>query len=559
MPAMFATLNDMWYEFTAAAQRALVSASGWSNGSECDELQPQPLLVGLLSQPECRAAVMLAKVAIDIVAVRRRWPELVETAAQSGAAPLLAHAKAAFSTLPYDAMRTQRFSKDVELSLELARQRLALLPQPLELATEHMLLGLATADHEVSLWLREKGLDPEQLEAEICRLYGCPPVGTWGETRDELQGPGDSGRASGTPAPVVTLRILDAAGNRAREGLRVVEDYVRFGLDDRHLTELLKQLRHDLTDAVGRLPGKHLLAARETQADVGTELTTASERQRADTADVLAANLSRVEESLRSLEEFGKTADPGLAAAFKDMRYRTYTLERAVAITRSSIERLAGATLYVLVDGRRSVDEFEQFAASLIAAGVDVLQLRDKGLTDRELVERARLLRSVTRAGDCPNFRVSENETVPFRSLFIVNDRPDIAELSSADGVHLGQEDMSVKDARSIVGPEMLVGVSTHNIEQARQAVLDGANYIGVGPTFPSGTKQFQQFPGVELLCQVAAEIRLPAFAIGGISRANVAEVLATGIMRIAVSGAILADAAPGQVVKELKGLLGNQ
>ena len=85
-------------------------------------------------------------------------------------------------------------------------------------------------------------------------------------------------------------------------------------------------------------------------------------------------------------------------------------------------------------------------------------------------------------------------------TLFIVNDRPDLAALARADGVHVGQEELSVKDARSIVGPEMLVGVSTHSIEQARQAVLDGANYIGVGPTFPSGTKQFEQFPGVELL-----------------------------------------------------------
>ena len=80
-----------------------------------------------------------------------------------------------------------------------------------------------------------------------------------------------------------------------------------------------------------------------------------------------------------------------------------------------------------------------------------------------------------------------------------MNDRPDLAVLARADGVHVGQEELSVKDARSIVGPDMLVGVSTHSIEQARQAVLDGASYLGVGPTFPSGTKRFEQFPGVEL------------------------------------------------------------
>jgi thiamine-phosphate pyrophosphorylase len=97
-----------------------------------------------------------------------------------------------------------------------------------------------------------------------------------------------------------------------------------------------------------------------------------------------------------------------------------------------------------------------------------------------------------------------------------------------------------------------LVGVSTHSIEQARQAVLDGANYIGVGPTFPSATKEFSQYPGVELLRAVAAEIRLPAFAIGGISRENLHEVLAAGFTRVAVSGTVVAAANPAQAAKEL-------
>ncbi len=103
------------------------------------------------------------------------------------------------------------------------------------------------------------------------------------------------------------------------------------------------------------------------------------------------------------------------------------------------------------------------------------------------------------------------------------------------------------------------MGVSTHSIEQARQAVLDGANYIGVGPTFPSGTKQFEQFPGVDLLRAVAAEIRLPAFAIGGICRENLAEVLAAGFTRIAVSGAIAASADPAAAARELLAALRPQ
>ena len=180
----------------------------------------------------------------------------------------------------------------------------------------------------------------------------------------------------------------------------------------------------------------------------------------------------------------------------------------------------------------------------MIGAGVDVLQLRDKQLSDRDLVERARRLRVLTR---------------DTQTLFILNDRPDIALLAHADGVHLGQDELSVKDARTVVGPKMLVGVSTHSIEQARQAVLDGANYIGVGPTFPSATKQFDNFPGVQLLRQVAAEIRLPAFAIGGISEENLNEVLATGITRIAVTGAILSAVDPSHAATALKRGLGSR
>ncbi len=138
-----------------------------------------------------------------------------------------------------------------------------------------------------------------------------------------------------------------------------------------------------------------------------------------------------------------------------------------------------------------------------------------------------------------------------------MNDRPDLAAVCHADGVHLGQEDLSVKDARAIVGADALIGVSTHTIEQARQAVLEGANYIGTGPTFPSGTKQFENFPGLEFLRAVAAEIRLPAFAIGGITPAKLPQVLATGITRIAVSGSITSAPDPVSVMCDLLEQLG--
>ncbi len=321
------------------------------------------------------------------------------------------------------------------------------------------------------------------------------------------------------------------------EGLRVAEDYVRFALDDRHLTEQLKRLRHELAAALARVPIALRLAARDTRADVGTGLTTPAEQSRASLADVSSANLTRAQEALRSLEEFGKLLDVELAAQVKQLRYQAYTVQRAVESTRVSMDRLAAARLYVLVDGGSSPETFASRVRTLIEAGVHVLQLRDKSLEDRSLLARARLLRQLT-AGT--------------GTLFIMNDRPDLTLLSGADGVHVGQEELTVRDARAIVGPRVLVGVSTHSLTQAQQAVLDGADYLGVGPTFPSGTKRFEQFPGLELLRAVAAEIRLPAFAIGGIGLKNLAEVLETGIRRIAVSGVIAAAPDPAASAREL-------
>ncbi|MFZ5830439.1 MAG: thiamine phosphate synthase [Planctomycetota bacterium] len=337
---------------------------------------------------------------------------------------------------------------------------------------------------------------------------------------------------------VPLLRVLDAAGNRAREGMRVAEDYARFVLDDRHLTERLKTLRHALAEALTAVPRSHRLAARETQHDVGTGLNAPTEFVRSDARAVLAAALARTQEGLRSLEEYGKVLCPDLGKRFEQLRYQTYTLERAIEATQEGLARLKKARLYVLIGGCASEDQMAERAAELVQAGADVLQFRDKGLSDRELLSRARRLREVTQGT---------------ATLFVLNDRPDLAVLCRADGVHVGQDELTVKDTRTIVGPRCLVGVSTHSIEQARQAVLDGANYIGVGPTFPSTTKPFAAFPGTALLAAVAAEIGLPAFAIGGINEDNLEAVLATGIGRVAVSGAVCAAADHMAAARRLK------
>lgn len=308
-------------------------------------------------------------------------------------------------------------------------------------------------------------------------------------------------------------------------------------LDDRHLTTLAKQLRHDLAATGARIPRGERHAARETTGDIGATVTTAAEYERTDAWHVATASLERAKQAIRSLEEYSKVAAPDLPAEFERLRYRVYTLEKAISGTRGARERLADARLYVLVDGRPSLQAFEELVASLAEAGVDILQLRDKQLTDRDLLQRAERLIAATRGT---------------ATLAIVNDRVDIAAAARADGVHLGQDELRVKQARGILGAEALIGVSTHAIDQARAAVLDGADYLGVGPTFPSTTKAFDALPGLNYARSVAEEITLPAFAIGGIDESNLGDVLAASVTRVAVAGCVVGSDDPAGVARRL-------
>ncbi len=340
-----------------------------------------------------------------------------------------------------------------------------------------------------------------------------------------------------SPSPATAYRILDANFNRCSEGLRVMEEYVRFVLEDAHLSAVCKQLRHDLITLLGQVPANWLHAMRDVTGDVGTTISTESEYQRINVKEVASANVKRVEQSLRSMEEYAKVVSPQLAAGLESLRYRTYTLERAMSVLGTSCQRLAIARLYVLIDGRATVEAFRDLVMSLLESGVDVLQLRDKQLTDRALLLRARLLRELTRNSD---------------TLFIMNDRVDLAMASGAEGVHLGQDELPVSAARRLLGPEALIGVSTHKMEQARQAVLDGADYLGCGPTFPSATKSFSQFPGLEYLRQVSQEISLPAFAVGGIDGENLTQVLQAGFSRVAVSHSVVGMPDPAHAAQGL-------
>jgi thiamine-phosphate pyrophosphorylase len=330
-------------------------------------------------------------------------------------------------------------------------------------------------------------------------------------------------------------RILDANANRAREALRVLEDYCRFVLDDAFLSGQLKNLRHELGQNLS--PCQHLLEARDTRGDVGVNLTASDEQDRESMQVVVQANCKRLQEALRTLEEFGKIQSSNLGAAMEKLRYQSYTLEKALILGAQSRQRLAEIRLCVLISESACRASMEWTIKEAAAGGARMIQLREKSLSDREFLERARQVRRWTREAGV---------------LFIVNDRPDMARLAESDGVHLGQDDLPLKEARRILGPDQLIGVSTHTLEQVRQAILDGANYLGIGPTFPSATKEFGEFPGLDFVNHVMRETTLPAFVIGGVSPDNIEKIIAAGGRRLAVGQAIWQSSDPRRTVEKL-------
>ena len=334
-----------------------------------------------------------------------------------------------------------------------------------------------------------------------------------------------------------TQRIIDVNLNRAFESLRVLDDYCRFVLNDRHWTESIKQLRHGLATIIAQTPTVQGNLARDTAHDVGTDIQGQHEATRRSPTHVAAINFRRLQESLRSLEEYGKILDAYFARRIERLRYDSYILESGLAIAMNRPRRLTAVQICLLISAKQCHASMEWTVEQAIKGGVGMVQLREKEIDDRTLLDRAKRLRSVTR---------------DHNTHFIVNDRPDIARLVDADGVHLGQDDLPINKVRSILGVGKLVGLSTHSPEQLQAALNVGADYLGVGPMFPSKTKPFPSRPGLVFLRHAVDETTTPAFAIGGINTSNIAEIAASGCRRIAVSDVICQADEPEQVARTL-------
>ncbi|MGH7243737.1 MAG: thiamine phosphate synthase [Phycisphaerales bacterium] len=339
-------------------------------------------------------------------------------------------------------------------------------------------------------------------------------------------------------------RVLDANSNRAREALRVLEDLARFRLDHSELSRGFKKLRHELTINLGLLPidRAQMLAWRSTSTDVGAQLSAEPLPARASESAIASAASSRLGEALRVLEESSKAINGAMtvAAAMERLRYRAYDLCRDLELALMG-GRGPQWTLCVLIsESLCTHHKWEEVARRAIDGGADCIQLREKGFDDRELLGRARTLVEFAHKN---------------AAAVVINDRPDIALLSGADGVHVGQSDLSVTEVRKIAGGSLRVGVSCASIDDARRAVQDGADVCGLGPMFSSSTKSKPILSGPDLIAQYIANEttrRVPHLAISGITQTNIAQLVHAGCQGVAVSAAVCGAANPEEVCRGL-------
>lgn len=359
-----------------------------------------------------------------------------------------------------------------------------------------------------------------------------------------------------------------------------MEEFARFVLDDASLTTAIKTARHDLTAAIRSLniagnatlsvesareglrcvatggaqrnpwtsgapvapapagaEEEQLALHRDIVGDVGATNSTQANSHRETTTDVLSAACKRLSESLRVLEEYGKVIDLNFAATIELLRYRGYELERRFVATIHAREEFASVHLYVLITESLCSGDWFETARDALSGGADCIQLREKNLSDRELLDRAKRLAQLCR---------------DVGKIFIVNDRPDIALAAAAHGVHLGQDDLPVAAARRLLPAHMIVGLSTHTIEQVEAAIAQAPDYIAIGPMFDTPTKPQPQIAGPALVVEARKRTAIPLVAIGGIDDSNIQAVLAATPNCVCVCRAVISSDNPSGAAARL-------
>lgn len=340
------------------------------------------------------------------------------------------------------------------------------------------------------------------------------------------------------------FRALDANINRAAEGLRVLEDIARFRFDNADVSKNLRKIRHRVRDRF-RKRQSQLLASRQSEKDVGAIISAGSlSDKRTGERDMAISNFKRVQEAFRSLEELLKASGEYSDGKFLEtLRFDLYSLEKKqmALFVKPFPSGVYGILQEKFSRGRTNVET----AKAMVDAGINILQYREK-VRDKSFKEMFK---------ECEQIRkITADAGVPF----IVNDHVAIALMVEADGIHQGQDDLPVAQVKKLC-PNMMVGCSTHSPQQAEKAVEGGADYIGVGPIYPTQTKEdVCDAVGLSYLSHVVACHTIPFVAIGGIKRHNLKEVVARGAKTICLVTEIIGAENIQKRIKEIKNIIGD-
>lgn len=320
------------------------------------------------------------------------------------------------------------------------------------------------------------------------------------------------------------MRIIDVNFNRLDESLKLVEDIVRFQIEDKGLLSQIREIRKDFLALKKVIPLIKIITARQSQKDLGRQ-ERFDLRGKKDTVGILLANFSRAKESSRIIEETMKAIDVQASRMAKNIRFAIYDLERQVVIHQ---QKRFDPHLHVIID-EQYLDpvKLERIVDILQNNGATMIQLRVKAMSDRRFLSIAKRIRKAIHK---PHVK------------FIINNRLDIALACAADGVHLGQHDLSATDIRKIAGDSLIIGASAHNINQARRNEKQGADYLGVGAIYPTKTKPEAKVCGLRTLKAICRQASIPVIAIGGINARNAGTVIRAGAAGIAVASYLFED-----------------
>ena len=335
-------------------------------------------------------------------------------------------------------------------------------------------------------------------------------------------------------------RIVDANFNRAREALRVVEEYCRFGLNSGPLSERAKRLRHELCAAVGPLDSGRLIAGRDTLGDVGIGQKVEGQHRRTTLKDCFTAAAKRLTEALRAMAEVIQTDNRAVAEAVERLRYEAYTLEKDIVLFSEPVEKFNRVQLYVIITSNLPA-EVLALASKCATGGADCIQLRAKDIPDDRLFAMAVEFVEICRE---------------MGTLSIINDRADIAAAAGADGVHLGQNDLPVEQVRRIQLSPLIIGKSTHSLKELEGALPGRPSYVSLGPAFPTPTKPDIEIAGAEYIKQGLAKLEgtgISHVAIGSITADNVEQVIRAGAQRVAVCATVTKATDPTEACRRLK------